>query len=86
MGALHWVHSAFSAADLKKVENSFFRIYENALEICIFLILALNWMKQVFLGFFGVYLQVKNIACQVCDNFLYSFISFLKMLLIFRNA
>jgi hypothetical protein len=59
---------------------------ENTLEICILFILAPNWMKQVLLGFFGVYLQVKNIAYQVCDTFLYSFILFLKMLLIFRNA
>jgi hypothetical protein len=38
---------------------------ENTLEICILLILAPNWMKQVLLGFFGVDLHVKNIACQV---------------------
>jgi hypothetical protein len=88
VGALHRVHPAFSAADLKKkrIRKWFFRIYENALEICILLILAPNWMKQVLLGCFGVDLQVKNIACQVCDTFLYSFILFLQMLLIFRNA
>jgi hypothetical protein len=52
----------------------FSRKYKNASKIHISVNLAPKLLKQILLCFLALDISVKNIACQICDTFICSFI------------